>query len=96
VPSRTLLLHCVNDQIDYIWCKLLESAKAPEADVLRVQDFLNLARHLNNPVVVVEEDLLHTLIPGKYAYMRYYSNTVYVVHYAKYVHCMFACTSSYR
>jgi hypothetical protein len=54
----------MNDQIDYIWCKLLESAKAPETDVLRVQDFLNLARYLNNPVVVVEEDLLHTLIPG--------------------------------
>eukprot|EP00953_Heterococcus_sp_UTEX-ZZ885_P042502 21589-Heterococcus_DN1.PRE.2 len=51
-------------QIDYIWCKLLESAKAPETDVLRVQDFLNLARYLNNPVVVVEEDLLHTLIPA--------------------------------
>eukprot|EP00953_Heterococcus_sp_UTEX-ZZ885_P038715 19872-Heterococcus_DN1.PRE.3 len=54
----------MNDQIDYIWCKLLESAKAPETDVLRVQDFLNLARYLNNPVVVVEEDLLHTLIPA--------------------------------
>jgi hypothetical protein len=52
------------NQIDYIWGKLLESSKAPESDVLRVQDFLNLARYLNNPVVVVEEDLLHTLIPG--------------------------------